>query len=269
MSNQENTKHEGDAPLSTDDLQTKLNIRFRDASLLVQAMTHRSYANENGNQEPDNERLEFLGDAVLNFLSGDMLYNLYPESAEGRLTRLRAALVRTESLRELALHCELDQALRMGKGEESSGGRHRKTNLCAAFEAMVGALYLDQGIEAVRELVLPMLEARLDVVIEEALYQDARTLLQEWSQSEYGITPVYDTVSETGPDHDKEYLVAVVIDENVTGEGMGRSKRAAAQSAARDALKSIQIESRESEMEAQRTGERLTAHSPDAKTDVK
>jgi ribonuclease III len=267
MSDQEKMTTTGEALISTDDLQIKLSIHFHDEALLQQAMTHRSYANENGNEEPDNERLEFLGDAVLNFLSGDMLYNLYPESAEGRLTRLRAALVRTESLRELALHCDLDKALRMGKGEESSGGRRRKTNLCAAFEALVGALYLDQGMDAVRQLVLPLLEARLDVVIEEALYQDARTLLQEWSQSEHGITPVYDTLSESGPDHDKEYRVAVVIDEGVAGEGVGRSKRAAAQSAARDALRSIQIEARESEMEAQRTGEHLTTpHKTDPST---
>jgi len=169
----------------------------------------------------------------------------YPQSSEGRLTRLRAALVRTESLRELAVECDLGSALRMGKGEERSGGRDRKTNLCAAFEALIGAIYLDQGMAAVKAFAVPLLERRLDVVIEEALYQDARTLLQEWSQSELGITPVYRTVDETGPDHDKEYHVRVMIDEDIAGNGRGRSKRSAAQSAARDALKSIRIDSDE------------------------
>jgi ribonuclease-3 len=229
-------------PISIESLQAELGLRFNDPSLLLQAMTHRSYANETGEDVPDNERLEFLGDAVLNFLSGDMLYNLYPDDAEGRLTRLRAALVRTESLRELALQCNLGSALRMGKGEENSGGRNRKTNLCAAFEALVGALYLDQGIRSVRDFVFPLLEKRLEIVIAEALYQDARTILQEWSQSEFGITPTYDTVGESGPDHDKEYRVRVSIDEEVAGHGVGRSKRAAAQSAAREALKAIQVE---------------------------
>lgn len=225
--------------ITLDHLQDSIGIQFNDPDLLRQAMTHRSFANESGEPEPDNERLEFLGDAVLNFLSGDMLYNLFPDSPEGKLTRLRAALVRTESLKELAVICNLGAALRMGKGEESSGGRNRKTNLCAAFEALVGAIYLDQGIDVVREFVRVLLAQRLKIVIDEALYQDARTVLQEWSQAELGVTPVYDTVGETGPDHEKEYQVEVVIDEEIAGRGVGRSKRAAAQSAARDALKVI------------------------------
>lgn len=227
-------------PVSIEELQIKLDLAFHEPQLLQQAMTHRSFAHETEQDVEDNERLEFLGDAVLNFLSGDMLYHRFPDQPEGWLTRLRAALVRTESLRELAVECELGAALRMGKGEENSGGRKRKTNLCAAFEALVGALYLDQGIEAVRDFVLPMLARRLDVVIKEASYQDARTVLQEWSQAERGITPVYTIVGESGPDHEKEYEAEVVIDEEVTGRGIGRSKRAAAQSAARDALQTIQ-----------------------------
>lgn len=229
-----------DLPISIDDLQQKLDLRFNDVGLLEQAMTHRSYAHEIEEQVEDNERLEFLGDAVLNFLSGDMLYDRFPDGAEGWLTRLRAALVRTESLKVLALECDLGAALRMGKGEENSGGRNRKTNLCAAFEALVGALYLDQGIDAVRAFVIPMLDKRLETVIEEASYQDARTLLQEWSQAEHGITPIYQIIDESGPDHEKEYVAEVTIDENVAGRGVGRSKRAAAQSAARDALKNIE-----------------------------
>jgi len=229
-------------PISIDELQKNLNLHFENMALLEQAMTHRSYIHEVEYEVADNERLEFLGDAVLNFLSGDMLYNRFPDRAEGWLTRLRAALVRTESLRELALECDLGHALRMGKGEENSGGRKRKTNLCAAFEALVGAIYLDKGVDAVRTFVIPMMEKRLDKVIEEASYQDARTLLQEWSQAEHGITPTYNIINESGPDHEKEYEAEVIIDESVSGRGVGRSKRAAAQSAARDALKSLQLD---------------------------
>jgi ribonuclease III len=231
-----------DLPISLEVLQEQLGLQFGERMLLEQAMTHRSYVHETDTPIADNERLEFLGDAVLNFLSADMLYHHFPDRSEGWLTRLRAALVRTESLRELAIECNLGDTLRMGKGEENSGGRTRKTNLCAAFEALVGALYLDQGIEAVRAFVIPMLAHRLDTVIEEASYQDARTLLQEWSQAERGITPVYTIVSESGPDHEKEYEAEVVIDEQVAGRGVGRSKRAAAQSAARDALEAIEVE---------------------------
>lgn len=225
--------------ISIETLQEKLKIQFRNPELLQQALTHRSFTHETDSEVEDNERLEFLGDAVLNFLSGDMLYARFPDRAEGWLTRLRAALVRTESLRELAVDCQLGEALRMGKGEENSGGRKRKTNLCAAFEALVGALYLDQGVDAVRDFVLPMLETRLDKVIEEASYQDARTQLQEWSQAELGITPSYDIIGESGPDHEKEYEAEVVINDEISGRGVGRSKRAAAQAAARDALQSI------------------------------
>lgn len=221
-------------------LQQRLGIRFNQPDLLLQSMTHRSFANESNQADvQDNERLEFLGDAVLNFLSGELVYRQFPDGPEGKLTRLRAALVRTESLRELALQCDLGPVLRMGKGEENSGGRMRKSNLCAAFEALVGAVYLDKGLETVRQFVVPLLEMRLEVVISESLYQDARTLLQEWSQLQHGFTPVYETVDETGPEHEKIYHVRVAITEDVIGLGDGRSKRAAAQSAARDALKKL------------------------------
>ncbi len=226
-------------PISIAELQSHLGITFNDPTLLERAMTHRSYKHET-EQQTDNERLEFLGDAILNFVSGDFLYHHFPKRAEGWLTRLRAALVRTESLKTLAVDCELGAALRMGHGEEMSGGRERKTNLCAAFEALVGALYLDQGIKAVRMFVTPMLERRLETVIEQASYQDARTLLQEWSQAERGITPIYTIVSESGPDHEKEYEAEVIIEEGTVGRGVGRSKRAAAQSAAQDALRVLQ-----------------------------
>ncbi|NDJ59665.1 MAG: ribonuclease III [Chloroflexi bacterium] len=220
--------------------QTQNALNFKDLKLLQQALTHRSFVNENtGDDLVDNERLEFLGDAVLDFLTGDMLYRREPPMPEGDLTRLRAALVRTESLATLAHECQVGEALRMGRGEDNSGGRERPNNLCGAFEAVIGALYLDQGLQAVRDFVMPMLETRLEQVIAEALDKDARSLLQEHSQAEYNLTPAYRTVEATGPDHEKEFTIEVLIGEQVVGRGVGRSKQAASQAAARAGLKRL------------------------------
>jgi ribonuclease-3 len=218
-------------------LQEQLGVHFSNADLLQQALTHRSYVNEHGESTlGDNERLEFLGDAVLDFLVGDILYQRFPQLPEGDLTRLRAALVRTESLAELSSQIGLGACLRMGKGEEASGGRERITNLCATFEAVVGALYLDQGIDAVRTFVTPRLDVLLGQIMAESRDRDARSRLQEWSQAEHNLTPVYQTVSATGPDHQKEFVVAVVIGDRAVAQGTGRSKQTAAQAAAREAL---------------------------------
>lgn len=217
-----------------------IDLKFHNPALLTQALTHRSYINEHGITDTgDNERLEFLGDAVLDFLVGDMLYQRYPDLPEGDLTRLRAALVRTESLASLAQQMGLGEALRMGKGEETTGGRERQTNLCAVFESLVGALYLDQGLPAVQKFVTPQLDPLLEQIITAALDRDARSTLQEWSQAELNLTPFYRTVSATGPDHQKEFLVEVLIGDVVAGQGIGRSKQAGAQAAARSALENM------------------------------
>jgi ribonuclease-3 len=219
-------------------IQTQIGLKFKNGDLLQQALTHRSYINEHGDDSAsDNERLEFLGDAVLDFLVGDMLYRRFPDMPEGDLTRLRAALVRTESLAELALNLGLGQALRMGKGEDASGGRERLTNLCASFESVVGALYLDQSLDAVRAFVTPLLDSMLEQILADSRDKDARSRLQEWSQATHNLTPVYRTVSATGPDHQKEFVVEVVIGERGVAHGTGRSKQAAAQDAAREALR--------------------------------
>ncbi len=223
--------------MDINDLQRQLGITFNNPDLLTTALTHRSYVNEHtGEVVSDNERLEFLGDAVLDFLTGDLLYRHFPEMPEGRLTRLRAALVRTAALAELAEQCQLGDYIFMGKGEERSGGRKRITTLCAVFEAVVGALYLDQGMEAVQAFVVPMFMPLLERVLAEALDQDARSELQEWSQATYNQTPVYRTVEESGPEHEREFMMEVLIGEQVVGCGVGRSKRSAAQAAARAAL---------------------------------
>jgi ribonuclease III len=227
--------------MELDQFQEQVGLRFADDSLLQQAMTHRSYVNEHDDENLiDNERLEFLGDAVLDFLAGDMLYQRFTKMPEGDLTRLRAALVRTESLARLAQTCHIGETLRMGKGEEASGGRERLNNLCGAYEALIGALYLDKGMDAVRDFVTPPLNELLEQVIAESLDKDARSLLQEWSQAQRNQTPNYRTVSEAGPDHEKEFTVEVLIGDQVAGRGTGRSKQSAAQSAARDALTRIE-----------------------------
>jgi ribonuclease-3 len=216
-------------------------LTFRQPDLLNQSLTHRSYINEHPDSNLiDNERLEFLGDAVLDFVTGDMLFRRFPDMPEGDLTRLRAALVRTESLASLAIEAKIGQSLRMGKGEEASGGRNRPSNLCGAFEAVVGAIYLDQGLQAAIEFVMPRLEKRLSQVLAESLDKDARSVLQEKSQADYNLTPVYNLVSASGPDHDRQFTFEVVIGDQVAGRGVGHSKQAAAQMAAREALQALE-----------------------------
>lgn len=223
-------------------IQTSIEYQFADPALLEQALTHRSYLNEYGGVGgvADNERLEFLGDAVLDFLVGDMLFRRYPQMPEGDMTRLRAALVRTESLAELGTDIQLGQALRMGRGEEASGGRTRITNVCAAFEALVGAMYLDGGVSVVRDFISDRVDVMLEQVMAESRDKDARSLLQEWSQAEHNLTPAYRTISESGPDHRKEFVVAVLIGDKAVAHGTGKSKQAAAQSAAREALQLLE-----------------------------
>lgn len=206
-------------------------------ALLQQALTHRSYVNEHNDPDAvDNERLEFLGDAVLSFIAGDMLFREFPNMPEGDLTRLRAAMVRTDSLAQIGLARRVGEALRMGKGEERSGGRTRANNVCAAFEAVIGALYLDQGLDAVRAFVCPLLAERLEQVLSESLHTDARSQLQERAQAELNETPQYVLVDASGPDHERVFTVEVVIGGRVAGSGQGRSKQAASMAAARAAL---------------------------------
>ncbi len=221
-------------------VQTRLDMSFDDLSLLQRSLTHRSYLNEHPEHAlEDNERLEFLGDAVLDFVAGAYLYHRFPEMNEGQLTRLRAALVRTETLAQFARQYELGNALLLGHGEAESGGRKRPKNLCGAFEALIGAYYLDQGMEAVRRFVEPLFEPAVREVLARAADKDAKSMFQEWSQANLGETPNYRTVSSDGPDHAKEFTVQVVIKETVYGIGTGHSKQIAAQAAARDALQKV------------------------------
>lgn len=221
-----------------------LGIQFKDPGLLSQALTHRSFVNESdsGADERDNERLEFLGDAVLDLIVADLLYRRYPQADEGELTQLRAAAVKTESLARLGSNCRLGEYLRIGHGEELSGGRQRATLLCQAFEALVGAIYLDQGIDALLDFVRPPLLEQLERIVEHRLHIDARSQLQERVQARLNITPDYRVTGAAGPEHAKEFRVEVTIGDAVLGAGAGASKRAAARDAARVALKQIETE---------------------------
>ena len=216
------------------------DLLFIDKTLLQRALTHRSYINESqAFLQSDNERLEFLGDAVLDFVIGEYLYHRFPELREGPLTNLRAALVREETLAHFASELDLGTHLFLGRGEAESGGRERPAILCAGFEALVGALYLDQGLAAVKTLLFPMVEPILPALAEKAAYKDAKSRLQEWSQSEFRATPRYETVAEHGPDHAKRFTVEVSIDGHVWGVGRGKSKQKASQQAAAAALRQM------------------------------
>jgi len=209
---------------------------FDNPSLLRRALTHRSYLNEHLGTGEHNERLEFLGDAVLDFLAGAYLYHQFPELREGGLTRLRAALVRTSQLAVFAAALNLGQQLRLSKGEEETGGRNRETLLAAAFESVVGAYYLDSGIEAVRAFVEPFLaEAAVQMVVDQRLL-DPKSQFQEWAQAELGATPRYQVAAVSGPDHERLYTIEVVVGETVYGSGQGPNKQSATQAAAQSAL---------------------------------
>jgi ribonuclease-3 len=218
-------------------LEEKLNVDVADYSLLEQALTHRSYLNENpGIALEDNERLEFLGDAVLDFVVGAYLFERFPEMDEGELTALRAALVRTRTLAGFARRVNIGPYLRLGQGEEENGGRDRPPILCAAFEAVVGAIYLDQGLPQVQLFVAPLIEPALAKIREESLHKDAKSEFQVWAQARYNVTPHYRVIASSGPDHAKVFTVQALIGDVIWGEGNGPSKQTAAQAAAAEAL---------------------------------
>lgn len=223
-------------------LEKNLAIDFHDHSLLERALTHSSYLNENPNSaQEDNERLEFLGDAVLDFVVGAYLYNRFPEMEEGELTSLRAALVRSSTLADFSRDLEVNHFLRLGYGEEENGGRERTPLLCAAFEAVIGAIYLDQGLPAVQNLVEPLIAPKLIDIREKSLHKDAKSEFQVWAQAKYNTTPHYEVIDESGPDHAKTFTVQVMIGSDIWGSGSGSSKQVAAQAAASEALKQIEM----------------------------
>ncbi len=226
---------------SSAELAARLGLVLTNLSLLTRALTHRSYLNENPDALEDNERLEFLGDAVLGFLVGAWVYHHCPEMHEGDLTKVRSALVRNEQLAEFARHLDLGRAMRMGRGESASGGRNRDNLLGSTFEAVVGALYLDQGVTAVEQFMEPLLDSAKERIIQRSEIYDPKSRLQEWAQAEKLGTPQYMTVSSSGPDHAKIFEIEVRVKGTAYGRGKGPSKQVAEQIAAQTALKSLGI----------------------------
>jgi ribonuclease-3 len=220
-------------------LENSVGYCFRDRSLLQEALTHRSRANEVSGGLPDNQRLEFLGDSILGFLVGRELFLRHPDWKEGELSRLRSALVDEGNLARLALALDLGSCLDLGKGEEASGGREKKSLLADAYEALVAAIYLDGGMQPVQRLVKRQFGHLLDASEPVGLTRDYKTELQEFTQSRLGTMPRYELLDSVGPDHDRTYRVAAVVQDAVAGEGSGRSKKAAQQAAAREALEKL------------------------------
>ena len=216
-------------------LQEKIDIKFKDENLLKTAFVHRSFLNENRSAKVHNERLEFLGDAILELVVTEHLYNNYP-NPEGDLTNWRSALVKTESISEVAAELGFEEYLLMSRGEKSSSGRARQLILANCFESVIGAIYLDQGYKPAKKFLDVHLIKNLPTIIEEKLYIDPKSHFQEMAQEREGITPRYDVLSEEGPDHNKKFTIAVRIGDKVWGKGKGPSKQLAQQDAAKDAL---------------------------------
>lgn len=215
---------------------------FKNQDLLTTALTHRSALNEKiSTSTESNERLEFLGDAVLELVSTDFLYEKFPKEQEGMLTVYRSALVKTTTLAEVAQTLQLGEKLYMSKGEESSKGRQNASLLANAFEALLGALYLDQGIEAVRQLLNEILFPKIDEILQKRLYKHAKSQLQEVLQAKGITAPDYVVVGESGPDHDRQFTVKAVISGQDAGTGTGKSKQLAQEDAARGILENEEL----------------------------
>ena len=218
-------------------LEGLLGVRFKDTSLLLSAITHRSYLNEHRDATWDhNERLEFLGDAVLELVVTDFLFAKYPDKPEGELTAVRAALVNTNSLSSASETLGINQFLLMSKGEAKDEGRARQYILANVFEACIGAIYLDQGYDSARDFIAERLFANTEKIVEKRLWQDAKSRFQEIAQERASITPTYETLSQDGPDHDRVFTVGVFLRHEKVAEGRGRSKQEAEQQAAQAAI---------------------------------
>jgi ribonuclease III len=225
-------------PKDIEKLQEKLDLTFNDTKLLERALTHRSYLNEAADNDlKNNERLEYLGDAVLELVVTEYLFLNYPTKTEGELTSFRSATVKTDSLAETASKLDLGSYIFMSKGEERTGGRTRPYILANTFEALLGAIYLDKGLEGSFRFLEKHLLPKIKVIIENRLDIDSKSSLQEISQQELSLTPSYEVKSEEGPDHAKTFTMAVKIGNHEFGVGEGRNKQEAEQEAAKNALK--------------------------------
>ena len=218
------------------EFEKSIEITFSNINLLKTALTHRSYVNEHKSVNEHNERLEFLGDAVLELIVSDYLFRKYPKRPEGELTSFRAALVRTDSLADTAKTLDIGKYLLLSKGEDDTGGREKNYLLANAFEAIVGAIYLDKGYTESRDFVLKYLIAKLDDIVQNRSDIDSKTKIQEVTQEKFKVTPTYEVVNEVGPDHEKIFTVIVKVEDRIIGEGTGSSKQKAEEMAASKGL---------------------------------
>jgi ribonuclease-3 len=215
----------------------KTNIIFNDKKLLEQAFIHRSYINENnGSHLSHNERLEFLGDAVLELIVTDYLYNKYPDRDEGDLTAYRSSLVNAVIIGEIALSLGMNEYLLLSKGEAKDIGKARGYILANTYEAYVGAVYLDRGYDVVKDFIAKTLFNKIDIIVAKKLWRDPKSLIQEKSQEYLNVTPSYKVLHESGPDHDKHFTIGIFFGSELIAEGKGKSKQEAEQAAAHKAL---------------------------------
>ncbi len=221
-------------------VQKTIGIQFHDDTILQQAFLHSSYINENpGFAGGDNERLEFLGDALLSFIVAEELYLRLPNFGEGKLTQIRASLIRQETLAEIAVDLKLGDYLLLGRGEEATGGRHKQTNLADSLESLIGAIYLDQGFDAAKMFVLDKLAGKFEQIHDEGIGHNYKALLQELTQAKYKLLPSYSIEETSGPDHDRRFVVKVILGDEPLASGSGKTKKAAEMEAARLAWEKV------------------------------
>lgn len=225
--------------MTFEELQQAIGVHFTDTALLQAAFVHRSYLNEARHVKESNERLEFLGDAVLSFLTSHFLYKTYPQYDEGKLTNVRSSIVKTESLADAARRLRLGELLFLSRGEEESGGRTNNSLLADTFEALLGAIFLDQGIESAKRFLQEQLFPKVEEIIRRKSYIDYKSLLQEVIQRKTHTSPTYTVTRSEGPDHAKTFWVDAVVDGKVLGSGTGKSKQEAESMAAANALEKL------------------------------
>ena len=216
---------------SIETLEQKLNYKFKSKKLITEALTHKSFK-----QPYDNERLEFLGDAVLDLIVGEFLFNKFSKSDEGKLSKIRASLVNEDGFCKLATYLNLGAYIMMSNAEENNGGREKASLLANAFEAIMGAIYLESGLDVTRDIALKLINDNYEKITLDELFKDFKTALQELTQARFGVIPVYEVIASRGPDHQKEFEVAVLIDDKEYARAIGKSKKIAQQEAAKIAL---------------------------------
>ncbi|MDH3257557.1 MAG: ribonuclease III [Nitrospinota bacterium] len=222
-------------------LQKQIGYTFQNISLLNKALTHKSYVNENSESLKNNERFEFLGDAVLDLIVSGYMVKAFPDFAEGILSKIRAAVVNEACLAKLARQIDLGKYLLLGKGEESSGGREKKSLLANAYEALAGAVYFDSNLETALDIYLPALGTEIAKYADAARFRDYKSELQEYTQTHFNCIPKYRVVNEKGPAHAKKFEVVVLVQEDIRGQGNGKSKKEAEQAAAKSALENFNL----------------------------